>query len=73
MIDDQRSLHEFYNTKILSEAIPEFLNKMETLETWVINSEDFLKELHRSGISMGNIPDLYLKTSFPYLRRIFVS
>ena len=73
MIEDQRSLNTLYSRKIVDEAIPDFLAKMESLETWVINSEDLLKSLHKDGLSMGNLPELYAACNFPYLKRVFAS
>jgi hypothetical protein len=71
-IDDQKSLRRMYKG-LVDENLRNLIVKFESFERWVINSRDLLEEMHREGLSMGLLPEMYAGTSFGYLRKVVLS
>jgi hypothetical protein len=61
------------NYYITHTTVPEFLSKLESLETYIVNSPDLLKICHDSGLSLAYLPLLAQQAKSPYLKKIFTT
>lgn len=72
MIEDRQSLMDLY-TSLTDSIIPEFVQRLESIEFWIINSADLLSEMHKVGINAGLLSEIYIKTNTIYYKKLFIS
>lgn len=57
----------------MQKNLPDLLGKLESIETYIVNSTDLMRLFHEEGLSLAYLPSAIQQTPSPFLKRLFLS